>query len=247
MKRIKVGVIPAAGKGNRINDLPLTKILPKSMLPILNKPILEYIVSEMKDLKVETIYMIVGHKREIIQKYFEDGKDFGLNIKYIEQKNPRGIAHAISLTKDLINKPFMVVLGDDFTITKSFKNLVEDFFKKKAWAVTAVVKDDDPQSLKRTNCVHLDKDGEVTKMIEKPEKPNSKIRGCGVYVFGPIVFDYIERTPLSKRGLKEITDTLDLMAKERNVYGSFIDGVNININTLDDLIKAMNYALRFKS
>ncbi len=99
MKRIKVGVIPAAGYGRRLISLPLTRVLPKCLLPILNKPILEYVIENMKKMGVEDVYMIVGFKKDLIQEYFEDGSDFGINIKYILQSNPLGIAHAIGLTK----------------------------------------------------------------------------------------------------------------------------------------------------
>ena len=245
MEKIKIGVVPAAGKGSRIADLPLTKILPKPMLPVLNKPILEYIVNEMKDLGIETIYMIVGHKKEVIQKYFEDGKDFGVNIKYIEQKSPKGIAHAISLTKGLINKPFMVILGDDFTIVESLQNILDTFWMKNAIAVTSVVIEKNITILKQTNCVFLDKDNKVQKIIEKPSTPNSNIRGCGIYVFDPVVYNYIEKTPISKiRNEREITDTLGLMAKEGKVYGVYINGINININSLPNLFWATMIVLK---
>ncbi len=80
MKKIKVGVIPAAGKGNRIKELPLTKILPKPMLPVLNKPILEYVVEKMRDVGIETIYIIVGPKKEL--------KDIGGNIPDLRNPPP---------------------------------------------------------------------------------------------------------------------------------------------------------------
>lgn len=116
MNKIKVGVVPAAGKGRRLNDFPLTKVLPKPMLPILNKPILEYVIDNMKSIGIEEVYIIVGPKKKIIQDYFADGKDFDLHITYIEQRPSKGIAHAIGLTKNHISEPFMVILGDDLTI-----------------------------------------------------------------------------------------------------------------------------------
>lgn len=245
MRKVKIGVIPAAGKGNRIAELPLTQILPKPMLPILNKPILEYIVNEMKDIGIETIYMIVGHKKDIIQKYFEEGKDFGVNIKYIEQKNPRGIAHAISLTKGLINKPFMVILGDDFTIAESLQNVVDTFWMKNAIAVSGVVIEKNRATLKQTNCVLLDEDNRIKEIIEKPAMPKSNIRGCGIYVFDPIVYNYIKKTSISPiRDEKEITDTLELMAKEGKAYGAYINGINININSLSNLFWATMLVLK---
>jgi len=248
MKKIKVGVIPAAGKGRRVSDLPLTRVLPKPMLPILNKPILEYVIENMKKMGVEDVYLIVGFKKEIVQEYFGHGEDFGVKIEYIEQANPQGIAHAIELTQDYIKEPFVVILGDDLTIAKSLNNIVETFQVKNAIAVEGVVHEENVNILKRTCCVLLDEKGKIIDIEEKPSAPKSNVRGCGVYIFDPIVYDYIKRTPiLPPRYEKEITNTIRLMTMEGPVYGSFIDGVNININTMVDLFEAMQLLLNLKS
>jgi dTDP-glucose pyrophosphorylase len=245
MRKIKIGVVPAAGEGTRIHDLPLSRILPKPMLPVLNKPILEYVISNMKNVGIDTIYFIVNYKKEVIQQYFRTGEEFGVDIYYVEQKNPRGIAHAISLTNDLINEPFMVILGDDLTITKSLYNLTELFFKKSCGAVEGVINEKNIDVLKRTCCVFLDKEGKIIDIIEKPKFPKSNIRGCGIYIFDPIVYDYIKMTPRSSvRGEVEITDTIKLMSRENSVFGGFINGININVNTFDDLLLATNILLR---
>ena len=97
MKRIKFGVIPAAGHGRRLSSLPLTRVLPKCLLPILNKPILEYVIENMKDMGVEDVYMIVGFKKELIQEYFEDGLDFACG---------RSLAFGIELGCSLSHQPF---------------------------------------------------------------------------------------------------------------------------------------------
>lgn len=247
MKKIKVGVIPAAGKGRRISDLPLTRVLPKPMLPILNKPILEYVMENMKSMGIEDVYVINGHKKEIIQEYFGNGEGFGLNIFYIEQKIPRGIAHAISLAKDYVNEPFTVILGDDLTIVKSLSNLVEIFWERSAWVVEGVVPENNLDVLKRTCCVALKNAGEIKEIIEKPTNPKSNLRGTGVYIFDPKVFDFIEVTPISNtRGEKEITDTVGMMAKEGKAYGALINGINININTSSDLKDATKLLLNLE-
>ena len=232
MRKIKIGVIPAAGKGSRISDLLLTRVLPKPMLPILNKPILAYVIENMKSMGVEDIYVIIGHKKEIIQEYFGNGEDFDIKISYIEQQAPRGIAHAISLAKDYVKEPFTVILGDDLTIVKSLRNLVETFWDKSAWVVEGVVPENDLDVLKRTCCVALKKTGEIKEIIEKPVLPKSNLRGTGIYLFDSKVFDFIEATPISNtRGEKEITDTVGMVAKEGKAYGALINGTNINVNT----------------
>ena len=214
------------------------------MLPVLHKPILEYIVEEMKNFGVEIIYIIVGHKKRIIQNYFKNGEGYGVKIKYIEQKKPKGIAHAISLTEDFIKEPFIVILGDDFTIARSLQKVIDFFWNKQAFAVTGVVEEKNITVLQQTNCVFLDKDNRVKEIIEKPANPKSNIRGCGIYVFNPAVFKYIKKTPVSNiRNEIEISDTLKLMAKEGKVYAAYIEGVNININSFFDFLQANKFIL----
>ena len=239
MDKIKIGVIPAAGKGLRLNDLLLTRVLPKPMLPILSKPLLEYVLGNMKSMGVEDVFMIVGAKKELIQEYFGNGADFDLKITYVEQNPLRGIAHAISLTKDFISEPFSVILGDDLTITSSLENLVDTFWEKRAIAVEGVVPEKSLDSIKRACCINLGSVGEITEIVEKPSVPKSNLRGIGVYLFDPKVFDFIEKTPISsKRNEKEITDTIGLIAKKKRAYGVLINGVNINVNTSLDVLEA---------
>lgn len=247
MNKIKIGLIPAAGKGLRLNDLLLTRVLPKPMLPILNKPLLQYAIENLKSMGVEDVYIIVGSKKEIIQEYFGNGEDFGLDITYIEQKPLKGIAHAVSLTKDFISEPFSVILGDDLTITNSLNNLVELFWEKNALVIEGVVTENNIDAIKRACCITLSDDGKIMEIIEKPFAPKSNLRGIGVYLFDPKVFDFIENTPVStKRYEKEITDTIGLIAKEGRAYASLINGVNINVNTSSDLMVATKLLLNFE-
>jgi dTDP-glucose pyrophosphorylase len=245
MKAIKVGVIPAAGHGRRLSSLPLTRVLPKCLLPILNKPILEYVIENMKQMGVEDIYMIVGFKKEIIQEYFKDGADFGINIKYILQPNPNGIAHAIGLTRPFICEPFTVILGDDLTIAKSLENVVNLFWDKRSSGVEGVVYEANFEKLKQACCLLLKDDGKIKNAEEKPNNPSSNVRGCGIYIFDPTVYEYIEKTPSTlPRNEKEITNTIKLMAEDNSAYGAFINGVNINVNTMADLLEATKLLLK---
>jgi len=245
MDKIKIGIIPAAGDGLRLNDLLLTRVLPKPMLPILSKPLLEYGLDNMKLMGVEDVFMIVGAKKELIQEYFGNGADFDLRITYIEENPLRDISYAISLTKDYVSEPFSVILGDDLTITSSLDNLMETFWKKRALAVEGVVPEKNIDSIKRACCITLGNTGEIIEIVEKPSEPNSNLRGIGVYLFDPKVFDFIENTPISaKRNEREITDTIGLIAKKKRAYGVLINGVNININTSLDLLEATKLLIK---
>jgi len=249
MGDIKVGVIPAAGAGKRLSELPLTKILPKPMLPVLNKPILEYVIRNMKKMGTNQIYIVVGNKKGCIQNYFEDGSDFDIKIDYIHNKNVKeGLAYSIGLAEEFVKEPFVVILGDDLTITNSFENLKNIFKKNKALAVEGITVEKNIEKLKQTCCVKIDENGLIKNLIEKPVKPSTNIRGCGIYIFDPKIFDFIKKTPLTlPRNEREITNTLKIMAQENYVYGACVNGKNININTFSDLLEATKILLKLKS
>jgi dTDP-glucose pyrophosphorylase len=202
----------------------------------------------MKSVGVKEVYIIVGMKKEIIEEYFGNGEDFGLHICYIEQSPPRGIAHAISLTRSLISEPFAVILGDDLTITRSLNNIVKTFWEKKAIVVEGAVFENNVDAIRRACCVVLKTDGQITEITEKPLIPKSNLRGTGVYLFDPKVFDYIEKTPVStSRNEKEITETIGLISKEGNAYAALIKGLNINVNTSIDLTNATKILLKIQN
>ena len=238
MNKIKVGVIPAAGSGKRMGYLG--QVLHKSLFPLGDRPIIHYIINHMEKIGVEDVYVIVHYQKEKIKSYFESVKEnLNSNIHFIEQEKLAGIASAINLTKEFINEPFMTSLGDDCTITKSFSNLVDTFYTNDAIVVEGVVKENNKEVIQRTNCLELDSLGRIKNIIEKPIEPISDLRGCGLYVFSPQIFDYIKKTPISSvRHEIEITDTIGLVAKDGRAYGAYINGENININTQDDLLNA---------
>jgi dTDP-glucose pyrophosphorylase len=243
-KKIKVGVIPAAGHGLRLSDLPLTRILPKCLLPILNKPILGYVIENMKQFGVEEVYVIVGFKKELIQEYLGNGADFGIKVKYILQPDPLGLAHAIGLTSAFICEPFVVILGDDLTIANSLENMVNLFWAKNATVVEGVVYEKNIEKLRQACCISLNDDGKIQNAQEKPRNPDSNVRGCGIYIFDPTIYAYIEKTQLSlPHNEKQITDTIKLIAEDDSAYGMFIEGANINVNTQVDLLEATRLLL----
>jgi dTDP-glucose pyrophosphorylase len=246
MKKIRVGVIPAAGQGKRMGYL--SYILPKCLFPLYDKPIIDYIIQNMKNIGIEQIYIPVFYQKEKIIEYF-DTIESHVTIEFIKlDQLTKGIALTIESAKQFIDEPFMVILGDDCTITPSLQNIVDTFFKTDAIVVEGVVKESSKNVLKATCCLKLDKNKKILDIIEKPESPISNIRGTGIYVFSPEIFEFIKMTPLSPpRNEVEITNTIKLVAQKGRAYAEFINGVNININTPEDLLRAWIIIRRFRN
>jgi bifunctional UDP-N-acetylglucosamine pyrophosphorylase/glucosamine-1-phosphate N-acetyltransferase len=239
--QIECGVIPAAGKSSRMGYL--SSILPKCLLPLPNgKPIIHMAVEHLLGIGVAKIFLIVNYKMNLIKEYIKNSvfsREF--DCEYLYQRELKGLADAIHRTRKGIHQPFAVILPDEVFITKSFRNLVDLFFEKQAMIVEGVVTEKDQRVLKQTCCVELDGEKRIARIEEKPVTPFSSIRGTGFYICGQEVFDYIEKTPVSKiRNELEWTDTIKLAAERKHAYGDFIRGIHINVNQVDDHFKAWN-------
>jgi len=244
MQKIRTAVIPAAGRNSRMQNIPLSKILPKPMMPILNKPILHYIVEMLIKNEVYNLYFIVNNKKELIEGYFGDGKEYGVSIKYIYQEELHGIGHAVSLTEQFITEPFLVILGDTFIPELALEPIINIFFERKALAVEAIVRETNHEALTRSCNVEIGPGNKIEKLIEKPTNPSTEIRGTGIYLFDPKIFEFIKIQKESNiRNEIEITDTLNSIAKLGRCYGVELKIPDININTVDELIRATEYML----
>ncbi len=239
MNKVKIGVIPAAGEGKRIGYIG--RILPKPLLPVYDKPIIQIVMENMKKFGVEEVYIPVYHQKEKFRTYFQENKNtLPVKVNLIELDKPTsGIANTIEKTEDYISESFAVILGDDCTISNSFDNIIQIFDQKDAIVVEGVVYELNPENLKAACCLKLNEDHSIADIIEKPKNPTSNIRGCGIYLFKEEIFNYIKNTPiLPPRNEVEITNTIKLVSKEGRAYGALIDGINMNINNCDDLLHA---------
>lgn len=199
-------LVLAAGHGKRL--LPYTHSAPKHMLPIANKPLLQYSIEQLANAGIKEIGLVVGYKKEQIMDYFGDGSKFGLKITYIEQKERLGISHAIQTAKSFVkNEPFVVLLGDNLFMD-SLSELLAEHQKSGAEASIGIHEVEDPRAFG----VAVIENGKIRKIIEKPEKPPSNLATVGIYFFSsPKVFDIIAAQKPSKRGEYEIADTLQAM------------------------------------
>jgi len=238
-KIIKIGVIPAAGAGARLGYL--SNLLPKTLFPVYDRPILHHIINLMESLGIEDIYIIINYHKEKIIEYYRDIKqNIRAKVHFVEQKKLNGLANAILLTKKYIkNEPFMVILSDEFIIGDPLEPMIDLFFSTESIATEAVIEEKDVNILKQTCSAKLDSSGKILEIIEKPEDPPYMIRGCGIYLFRPEIFDFILDTPPNlQRKEKDITSVINNIAKTEKAYGYFLKGYNININDYEELLKA---------
>jgi len=200
------GIILHAGHGTRLR--PLTHTGPKQLLPIANKPMSEYCIESLKEAGITDIAIVIGGiGSNKVKEYYKDGNEFGVNISYIEQDSPRGIAHAISLCKDFVNtEKFVVFLGDNF-INTSIKNFVNKFEKSASDASLLLCEVENPQQF---GIAYLDND-KISNMIEKPKSPKSNLAITGIYFLSEKIFENIKKLKPSWRNELEIVDALQMI------------------------------------
>ena len=203
------GLLLAGGFGTRLR--PLTFSGNKHMLPLANKPMLQYGLEQLKNVGITEIGIILGPLKEGIVEYFGDGSSFNVKITYIEQSEPKGLAHAVLIAEDFLkDQPFVLYLGDNL-LKQGVKPFIDIFEKTASDFVGGVTKVNDPS---RYGVVVFKEDGSISQIIEKPREPISEWALIGVYVFNYKVFDAIKQIKPSWRGELEITDTIQTLLKQ---------------------------------
>ncbi len=205
------GIILHGGSGTRLR--PLTHSGPKQLLPIANKPMSQYCIESLKEAGITDIAVIIGGIGSTkVKEYYGSGENFGVKITYIEQDFPRGIAHAINLCKDFIKDDnFVVYLGDNI-INQSIRKYVHDFQNSESKALILLCEVDNPSKF---GVVDL-KDGQITKILEKPKNPPTNFAVIGIYCLSPLIFDIFSRLKPSDRNEYEITDSLQMLLDENH-------------------------------
>lgn len=239
--KINIGVIPIGGKGTRLGWLG--NFLPKSLIPLGQKPMLYLIIKNMQTMGIEQIYLLVNYKSNLIRKYLKQENEFNnLKIRFLKSEPELGLADVILKTEKFIKQPFVTILGDDFTISDTLKQFTAIQLPKDAIVLEAVCTETNRAILSQTCEIRINPKNQITQALEKPKNPKSNLRGCGIYLFTPEIYDFIRKTkksPSSKK--REITDTINLAAHNKKAYAWHLRGINININTQLDLEKATKY------
>ena len=234
------GIILHGGHGTRLR--PLTHTGPKQLLPIANKPMSQYCIESIKESGITDIAIIIGGLgANKVRDYYGNGKNFGVNITYIEQDEPRGIAHAIRLCKEFVNnEKFLVFLGDNI-IQKPIADFVENFNKSDYDATVLLCEVDNPSRFGIADV----KNGKIIKIMEKPKVPPTNLAVTGIYFLTKIIFDIIERLKPSGRNELEITDALQMLLEENhNISYEMITDYWKDTGTPEDIIHANSEILK---
>jgi len=241
------GVILAAGKGSRL--YPITEKIPKPLVPIGKRPLIEYQLDILKSLGITKCYIVIGYFGYEIAKHLGDGSKFGIHIEYIEQKRPLGIANALTHAAHKVNGSgkFLLMLGDIFFETQDLENMVTLMEEKGANGVLATKIEEDPEALRKNFAIHHNPEGLVHKVVEKPVQLVNKLKGCGMYLFDSNIFEAVNRTPRTAlRNEYELTDSIQIFIDSGyKVYYSNVIKDDLNITFLKDLYRInMDYLAR---
>lgn len=208
-------IILAAGLGSRLN--PLTQTRPKHLLPIAGKPLIGHIVTTLSEIGVKEIGVVVHHLKEKIIKYLGRGEEYGVKIEYIYQRELDGTAGAVEVAKDYVgNEVFMAVSGDvtvDKDVLRNFLRSFEKLGEIKGMVLGVHV--DNPYEYG----VLVVEKGYLRSIVEKPRPGEVKgdLINAGIYLFKPIIFEYVNRVGKSPRGERELTEAVQLMANRGKV------------------------------
>lgn len=263
--KVRKAIIPAAGLGTRF--LPATKALPKEMLPIVDKPTIQFIIEECIASGIEEILVVTGKNKKCIEDHFDrnvelevelekKGKTDLLNlvhditdmvdIHYIRQKNPKGLGHAISVARTFVgNEPFAVLLGDDIVYNEEkpcLKQMIDAYDKYKGSILG--VQEVDPSVVHKYGIVDgmqiNDRVYLIKDLVEKPSRDEAptNIAILGRYIINPRIFDILERTEPGVGGEIQLTDALQELAHKETIYAYNFEGRRYDVGNQQGFLEA---------
>jgi dTDP-glucose pyrophosphorylase len=233
-----VAVILAAGNGRRMR--PLTHFVPKPMLPVGNRPLIELHVEMLKACGAERVVVVVGHLGDQIEQSLGSGEHLDVAIEYVRQPSPEGIAQALSMAGDHVQDAMIVSLGDIYFLADDLRPAVAPVLSGEADAVLLSKHARARDEIKMNFEILASASGRVSRVVEKPADPVGNIKGCGLYVFNPKIFDAIIRTPRSVlRNEFELTDAIQTLINDgADVRHAPLIHADINLTSPADLLAA---------
>jgi glucose-1-phosphate thymidylyltransferase len=211
---IRVGAILAGGRGSRMGTLGAQR--PKALLPVANRPLIEHHLETLAVAGIRKAFIVVGLDAGDVKRVVGDGSSHGVSVRYVEQGEPLGSAHAAAQLADLIDEPFVLLLGDYYTAALDLRPLVERAVRDRTGIVLAK-HEPDRRALREACALVTGGDGRVRRVIEKPAAPPSDFKGCGVFVLWPEFFDSVRATPRTLlRDEYELMVSLDMFVRDGN-------------------------------
>ncbi|MDD4254478.1 MAG: sugar phosphate nucleotidyltransferase [Methanofollis sp.] len=239
---VRQGLIPAAGSGTRLG--PFTNAIPKELLPVGEKAVIEHVVEAMAGAGIEEIAIVVSPHKHGLSDYLGSGKRFGVTCTYVVQDERLGLANAVAAGEHVIDGTFAVVLGDNFFAPTTFlADLIAFHTSRHADATVGVAEVAD---VTRHGIIRPDGD-RILGMVEKPapEEAPSRLGAIGAYVFEKNIFDAIGRTEPGYKGEYQLTDSIGREIEEgKRVLYRQINGIHIDVGTPHDLMRANEWYLR---
>jgi UTP--glucose-1-phosphate uridylyltransferase len=255
VNKVKKAIIPAAGLGTRF--LPATKAMPKEMLPIVDKPTIQYIVEEAIESGIEDIIIVTGKGKRAIEDHFDHAFELEQNlldkgkfellekvqetskmvdIHYIRQKEPKGLGHAVWCARNFIgNEPFAVLLGDDIVQaeTPCLKQLIDEYNRTHS-SVIGVKRVPDNETNRYGIIDPIEQAGrsfQVRNFVEKPAlgKAPSNLAIIGRYVFSPEIFMFLDKQQIGAGGEIQLTDAIENLNQIQRVFAYEFEGKRFDV------------------
>jgi UTP--glucose-1-phosphate uridylyltransferase len=267
--RVRKAVFPAAGWGTRF--LPATKAQPKEMLPLVDKPVIQYAVEEAVAAGIEQVIIVTSSQKRAIEDHFDHSYELEAlleakgdiemlrrvrqigdmaQISYVRQKEQLGLGHAVLMAKELVgHEPFAVILSDDVVVSDDRPCIAQliDVHKQTHSSVVAVMEVDHSDT-NRYGVIDPDPDGptddprlrKVRGLVEKPppELAPSNLAIIGRYVLTPKIFEKLEQTPRGAGGEIQLTDAIEALMAEQDVYAYAFEGTRYDAGTTMGWLKA---------
>lgn len=265
--KIKKAVIPCGGIGTRF--MPITKAVAKEMLPIIDRPVLDYIVDEIVSAGIEEILLIISPSKDIIKKYYSQDEELvnlmlssGKNelakmikdistkakISYAVQQVPKGSGDAVLLAENFANgEPFALLLGDDIIYNEKSPAIAQlcKVYEKYEKTVLGVQRRQVPDILKYGVINPLRQEEEsvysIKGILEKPQEKDltSDLACLGRYVISPKIFDVLKETPIGKNNELQLTDGLNILCQQEGGYAYIFEGIRYDMGDKMESLKAI--------